>query len=168
MFNLGGPEIFLLLVLALVFVGPRRMPEVGRALGRLVAEFRRATGDLRAGIEKEVDLTEVRKAGQAITQARQELGELAATPVRVLSREVAEVQAKADLQALERGAAPAGAEPRSGTAGPATAGPVELDARRLGLTSPDRPTREELARESAPEPGADPGRDPGPPEGGAA
>ncbi|MCB0361178.1 MAG: twin-arginine translocase TatA/TatE family subunit [Bdellovibrionales bacterium] len=46
MFNLGFSEIVVLLVLALIFIGPKQLPEMARVLGRLLNEFKRATGDL--------------------------------------------------------------------------------------------------------------------------
>lgn len=51
---LGFTEILFILVLALLLFGPRRLPELGRTLGRGLAEFRRASTDLRATIEDEV------------------------------------------------------------------------------------------------------------------
>ncbi|MGH9863614.1 MAG: Sec-independent protein translocase subunit TatA/TatB [Candidatus Acidiferrales bacterium] len=51
---LGFPEILLILVVALLLFGPRRLPELGRTLGRSLAEFRRASSDLRATIESEI------------------------------------------------------------------------------------------------------------------
>ncbi|MFQ5723645.1 MAG: twin-arginine translocase TatA/TatE family subunit [Terriglobia bacterium] len=51
---LGFTEIVFILVLALLLFGPRRLPELGRMLGRGLAEFRRASTDLRASIEDEV------------------------------------------------------------------------------------------------------------------
>jgi sec-independent protein translocase protein TatA len=51
--SLGFGEILIILVLALVIFGPRRLPEMGRTIGRSLREFRRATSDLRAEIESE-------------------------------------------------------------------------------------------------------------------
>lgn len=51
---LGFTEILFILVLALLLFGPRRLPELGRTLGRGLAEFRRASTDLRATIEDEM------------------------------------------------------------------------------------------------------------------
>jgi len=51
---LGFTEILFILLLALLLFGPRRLPELGRMLGRGLAEFRRASNDLRATIEDEV------------------------------------------------------------------------------------------------------------------
>lgn len=50
MFNLGFTEIIVIGVLALVLIGPKQLPEVAKALGRLVSEFKRATEDLSGGL----------------------------------------------------------------------------------------------------------------------
>lgn len=51
---LGFTEIMFILVLALLLFGPRRLPELGRMLGKGLMEFRRASSDLRSTIEEEV------------------------------------------------------------------------------------------------------------------
>lgn len=47
MFGIGMPELLLILVLALIVLGPKKLPELARALGKGMAEFRRATDDLK-------------------------------------------------------------------------------------------------------------------------
>jgi sec-independent protein translocase protein TatB len=47
MFGIGMPELLLILALALIVLGPKKLPELARALGKGMAEFRRATDELK-------------------------------------------------------------------------------------------------------------------------
>lgn len=75
MFGIGVPELLVILVVALLVLGPQRLPEVAKALGKALAEFRRATSDLseelgnaKVMLEEEVRQAE-RKARAAQPQA---------------------------------------------------------------------------------------------------
>lgn len=59
---LGVPELLLIFALILIVFGPRRLPEIGRTLGKAMGEFRKATDDLKSTIEREVRLEELKKA----------------------------------------------------------------------------------------------------------
>jgi TatA/E family protein of Tat protein translocase len=52
--SLGAPELIAIFVLALLLFGPKKLPELGRALGRSFAEFRRATTELKTTFEREI------------------------------------------------------------------------------------------------------------------
>lgn len=54
--SIGGPELILILVVVLLVFGPKRLPEFGRTIGKGLAEFRRASSDLRRSLEEEVRL----------------------------------------------------------------------------------------------------------------
>ena len=56
--TLGLPEILFILVLALLVFGPRRLPEMGRTIGKALGEFRRATGDLKRTFDRETSAFE--------------------------------------------------------------------------------------------------------------
>ena len=59
--GLGGPEILLILVLALIVFGPRKLPEVGKSMGKMLAEFRKASNDFKRTIEEEVEAEKARE-----------------------------------------------------------------------------------------------------------
>ena len=58
--TLGGPELFLIFVVALIVFGPRKLPEIGKSLGKMMGEFRRASNDFRSTIESEVEAEKIR------------------------------------------------------------------------------------------------------------
>jgi TatA/E family protein of Tat protein translocase len=65
--NLGLPELVFIFLLALVLVGPRKLPELGRQLGRYLAEFKRASNDFRRQIE--VEMLSIEREERAKKQA---------------------------------------------------------------------------------------------------
>ena len=70
--SIGGFEMLVLFLIGLLVFGPRRLPEIGRSLGKMLAEFRRAATDLRTSIEREVNLDEVRQTGHDIQKSFQD------------------------------------------------------------------------------------------------
>lgn len=60
MFGIGMPEMLLLLAVALIVIGPKKLPDLARSLGRALGEFKRATSDLKDSIETQTGLGEVR------------------------------------------------------------------------------------------------------------
>ena len=58
MFGLGAPELIFILLLALLIFGPKKLPQIGRTLGRGMAEFRKASTDLQRAINLEIDEVE--------------------------------------------------------------------------------------------------------------
>ena len=63
--SIGMPELVIIFVIALIIFGPRKLPELGRSLGRSLGEFRRASNDLRNSLDEEVRLEEQRRAVEA-------------------------------------------------------------------------------------------------------
>ena len=65
--SIGMPELIIIFVIALIIFGPRKLPELGRSLGRGIAEFKNASSELQRSWEDEIRLQE--KRGAAVTAA---------------------------------------------------------------------------------------------------
>lgn len=68
--SLGMPELVIILVIALIIFGPRKLPELGRSLGKSLGEFKKASNELRNTLEEEVRIEE-QKEQRAKMEAEQ-------------------------------------------------------------------------------------------------
>jgi sec-independent protein translocase protein TatA len=59
--SIGMPEMVVILVIALIIFGPRKLPELGKSLGKSLAEFKRASNDLKTTLEEEIKVEERQK-----------------------------------------------------------------------------------------------------------
>jgi len=59
--SIGMPELIIIFVIALIIFGPRKLPELGRSLGKSLAEFKRASNELKSTLEEEIRLEEVQQ-----------------------------------------------------------------------------------------------------------
>ncbi|HSL22936.1 MAG TPA: twin-arginine translocase TatA/TatE family subunit [Vicinamibacterales bacterium] len=59
--SIGVPELIIILTIALIIFGPRKLPELGRSLGRSLSEFKRASNELRATLDEEIRADEQRQ-----------------------------------------------------------------------------------------------------------
>src|SRR5256885_10756416 len=71
--SIGMPELIVIFLIALVIFGPRKLPELGRSLGKSLAEFKKASNELRSTLEEEIRIED-----QKDTAAKQ--AEAAAKP----------------------------------------------------------------------------------------
>jgi TatA/E family protein of Tat protein translocase len=60
--GLGTPELIIIFVVALIVFGPRKLPELGRSLGKSLSEFKRASNELKNTLDDEIRLEEHRAA----------------------------------------------------------------------------------------------------------
>lgn len=70
--SLGIPELVMIFIVALLLFGPRKLPEIGRTVGKALSEFRRASNDLKRTLEDEVAAEDLRAAHREIQQVVQD------------------------------------------------------------------------------------------------
>ena len=58
MFGIGMPELIVIFIVALLVFGPKKLPDLGKALGRGLAEFKRASEELKEGLSRDLSLDE--------------------------------------------------------------------------------------------------------------
>jgi sec-independent protein translocase protein TatA len=66
--SIGMPELIIILVIALIIFGPRKLPELGKSLGRSLNEFKRASTDLQNTLEQEIRLEEQKETQEKTRQ----------------------------------------------------------------------------------------------------
>ena len=64
--SLGFPELMIIMVIALIIFGPRKLPELGRSLGRSLGEFKKASNELKSTLEEEIRMEEVKEERKKI------------------------------------------------------------------------------------------------------
>jgi len=135
--GIGFFELLVVLAIALVALGPERLPQAARTLGRWMAELRRTADDLRTGIEREVRLDEIRKAAREIGD---EVGEAVSLEPKRGGEDPRRERGEAQLPGPAPAADPAneagGGSPAEGEPLPTGLADVEDPA---DLTDPSRP-----------------------------
>jgi len=73
MFDLGFSELMVIALVALVVIGPERLPRVARTMGHLAGRLQRYVADVKADINREVELDELRKMRDSMQSAASEM-----------------------------------------------------------------------------------------------
>jgi sec-independent protein translocase protein TatA len=77
--SIGMPELIIIFVIALIIFGPRKLPELGRSLGKSLAEFKKASNELKSTLEEEIRLEEQRTAFESSKAANSAQAHTAST-----------------------------------------------------------------------------------------
>jgi TatA/E family protein of Tat protein translocase len=77
------PELIIILVIALIIFGPRKLPELGRSLGKSIGEFKKASNELRSTLEEEIRIEDQRDQRERMRAEQETAIAGAATPPSV-------------------------------------------------------------------------------------
>jgi TatA/E family protein of Tat protein translocase len=66
--SIGMPELIIILTIALIIFGPRKLPELGRSLGKSLGEFKRASNELRNTLDEEIRIEEQKSTERAASE----------------------------------------------------------------------------------------------------
>ena len=121
MFGLGFGEILIILVLALILLGPKKLPDVAKQLGKGMREFRKATDDLKGQFEREVYADEVKRTQPHVVAPPTGAAPVQAPPPGPAPAATAENVPGLDVALVETPAPAPGAAP----AGPAASPPAD-------------------------------------------
>ena len=116
--SIGMPELILIFIVALLVFGPRKLPEIGKSIGKGLAEFKRASDDLKRTIEQEIEQgkTEASAVKEQFTGVKKSLEETVSL---------------GSAYAAEGGPAPAPAPTEAQAAASPAAAPAAPDSRPI-------------------------------------
>jgi len=75
--NLGFPEMAFIFVVALIIFGPKKLPEIGRQIGRAMNEFKRASNEFKAQVESEISKLDIPNEHQIMAPSQPPVGSIA-------------------------------------------------------------------------------------------
>ena len=106
MFDIGFSEIVVIAVVALIVIGPERLPKTARTLGHLFGRLQRYVNDVKADINREMELEELRKLQQEMKSAARDLETSMTSAAKDVESGVREVEAQLNAGASETPAPP--------------------------------------------------------------
>jgi sec-independent protein translocase protein TatB len=130
MFDIGFSELLVIAVVALIVIGPERLPKVARTVGHLVGRLQRYVNDVKADISREIELDELRKLRSSMEETARSFEESVQKEVRETESALESVAESARPEVEAQPAPAAGGKPSTGGERPADSGPSQLD---LGL-----------------------------------
>ncbi|HEX7810551.1 MAG TPA: Sec-independent protein translocase protein TatB [Burkholderiales bacterium] len=101
MFDIGVSELFVIGVVALIVIGPERLPRVARTMGHLFGRMQRYVSDVKADINREIELDELRNLKSTMQDAARSFEQSVSTQVNFIESEVKQAGAELEKQAQE-------------------------------------------------------------------
>jgi sec-independent protein translocase protein TatB len=143
MFDIGASEILLIGVVALIVIGPERLPRVAKTLGLLVGRMQRYVGEVKADINREIELDELRKLKATMQDAARDIQQTVTTQVNYIDNEFKQTGSEIQKQ-VESAVAPL-AEIQSMTAAttPAAEAPASVES-QSAASAPEQTTQADL------------------------
>lgn len=120
MFDIGFSELLVIAVVALIVIGPERLPKVARTLGHLFGRMQRYVNDVKADISREMELEELRKLQSTVEDAARAIQGSVEKEVNETRSELDKVAEAAHPTAPDAPQLPAPAAQETAAAGPAT------------------------------------------------
>jgi sec-independent protein translocase protein TatB len=99
MFDIGFSEMMVIAVLALIVIGPERLPRVARTLGHLAGRLQRYVADVKSDINREIELDELRKMRESMQQAASSFQSTVNEEMSKASAEVSKVEGELNAAA---------------------------------------------------------------------
>jgi sec-independent protein translocase protein TatB len=122
MFDVGFSELMVIAVVALIVIGPERLPRVARTMGHLFGRLQRYVNDVKADINREMELEELRKFKTTFEDAARDFESSVNATVDSVQGEVAKTESELNSLAQDPAAPPA-ADPAPAAPAPASEPP---------------------------------------------
>jgi sec-independent protein translocase protein TatB len=117
MFDIAFSEIMVIAVIALIVIGPERLPRVARTLGHLFGRMQRYVNDVKADIQREIELDELRKLKQTFEESARSIEGSVSQELNAARDEIRSVEALAQGHEPASPPAPSAAADASGAPG---------------------------------------------------
>lgn len=102
MFGIGMPEMIVILVLALIVIGPKKLPDLAKSLGRAMREFKKATSEFKETIQLESELSEVKETFKDISDEVKDAVDLNLKPEKQKADKIGSDDEKNEKKESER------------------------------------------------------------------
>src|SRR5512139_2446135 len=91
--SIGPTELILIFIIALLVFGPKKLPEIGKTVGKAIREFKKASDEIKGRIEEEIEASEIKDVARDIKSAAQDFRdelkkEIPASPLEDLKKDI--------------------------------------------------------------------------------